>query len=151
MMIKVTYVISGGDYRREYDTPQAAIAAMEAMYNEKKQEYGHCFLNCIGVKDFYPEASLVCYDGNYKDYHSYELKAVMEPVDDEGFFVITRIHRDDLEAAGFDASDVDDDTMKELAGKMRSDYLTQLFWEHLPMLAEDLGIPKKDESEEDNE
>ena len=57
-------------------------------------------------------------------------------------FVITSVSREDLESAGFDASDVDDDTMTELAEEMADDYLEQLFWTSLKILAENLGIPK---------
>lgn len=59
------------------------------------------------------------------------------------FFKITSVSRDDLEEAGFDATNVSDGTMERLARKMCDDYLTQLYWEHLPIIAEFLGIPKK--------
>ncbi len=65
------------------------------------------------------------------------------------FFEITSISRDDLDAAGFDVSDVDDDTMAELASKMADDYLEQMYWDSMKILAESLGIPKK--HERDNE
>ena len=59
------------------------------------------------------------------------------------YFTITSVHRDDLEEAGFDASCISDETMETLASKMCDDYVTQLFWEHLPVFAEALGIPRK--------
>lgn len=62
------------------------------------------------------------------------------------YFVIARIHRDDLDAAGFDSSNVSDEQMEKIARKMGDDYVTQLFWEHLSFFAEYLGIPKKNES-----
>lgn len=61
----------------------------------------------------------------------------------DGYFVITRIHRDDLEAAGFDTTNVSDETMEELARKMCNDYLEQLYWYSMETLAELMGIPKK--------
>lgn len=69
---------------------------------------------------------------------------------DEGYFKITSIHRDDLEAAGFDSSQVDDTTMKRLASKMADDYLEQLFWVQLPIIAENLDIPRKDSAEKND-
>lgn len=59
------------------------------------------------------------------------------------YFEITSISRADLEAAGFDASKVDDDTMERLASKMEDDYLEQLYWTSLKIIAEYLKIPKK--------
>ena len=58
------------------------------------------------------------------------------------YFKITSIHRADLDSIGFDISNVDDDTMIELADKMKEAYLEQGFWIDLPILAEQLGIPK---------
>ena len=124
---------------------------MDAMYEQKQEEFEHCNLHRRSTNEFAPEASLVCYTGNLRDYHAYDLKTVMEKTDDDEYFVITRVHRDDLDAAGFDASQVDDATMERLADKMGDDYLEQLFWVHLPILAEYLEIPRKDEEEEDEE
>jgi len=58
------------------------------------------------------------------------------------WFKITCVHRDDLIQAGFDGNAVDDATMERLASKMCDDYVTQLFWEHIGVIAEYLGIPK---------
>jgi hypothetical protein len=65
------------------------------------------------------------------------------PITQEKLFNITSIHRDDLEHAGFDASQVDDAIMEHLAYKMADDYCEQLFWEHLPIIAEIVGIPRR--------
>mgnify|MGYP006916031960 FL=1 len=61
------------------------------------------------------------------------------------WFKITSVHRDDLIQAGFDGNAVDDATMERLASKMCDDYVTQLFWEHIGVIAEYLGIPKLSE------
>ncbi|MBR4898446.1 MAG: hypothetical protein IKZ48_06650 [Prevotella sp.] len=61
------------------------------------------------------------------------------------WFKITNVHRDDLIQAGFDGNAVDDATMERLASKMCDDYVTQLFWEHIGVIAEYLGIPKLSE------
>jgi hypothetical protein len=58
-------------------------------------------------------------------------------------FLITSVCRADLENIGFDASGVDDATMRELAGKLADDYCEQLFWGSLEILAEHLKIPKR--------
>lgn len=95
------------------------------------------------------------YGENNDEYldHLEEYEAMLEkkynlPEQSDGFFVISRIHRDDLEAAGFDASNVDDATMERMADKMGDDYVSQLFWEHLPVFAEDFGVPRKEGTEE---
>ena len=67
------------------------------------------------------------------------------PITENSFFKITSVHRDDLEHAGFDALQVDDHTMQRLASKMADDYCDQLFWDHLPIIAEIVGIPRKEE------
>lgn len=91
-----------------------------------------------------------CYLDRLEEYEAMLVKEHDLPEDDDkGYFIITRVHRDDLEAAGFDASNVDDATMERLADKMGEDYVTQLFWEHLPIMAEDLGIPQKEGGDED--
>ena len=64
-------------------------------------------------------------------------------------FKITSVSREDLEAAGFDASDVDDYTMERLADKMGDAYVSNGFWIDLPIIAEYLEIPKKGETEEE--
>jgi hypothetical protein len=58
-------------------------------------------------------------------------------------FPITSVCRADLEQAGFDAKDVDDDTMSDLASKMSDAYCDIGFWEDLQILAEDLKIKKR--------
>lgn len=63
----------------------------------------------------------------------------------DGYFVITRLHRLDLEDAGFDTTNVTDDMMEQLAELMNDDYLSHLFWEHLPVFAESLGIPEREQ------
>ena len=65
------------------------------------------------------------------------------------FFEITSVSREDLDAAGFDTTNVDDDTMTELASKMADDYLEQLYWSSLKIIAECLNIPKKVEPNAD--
>ena len=57
-------------------------------------------------------------------------------------FPITSVCRADLESIGFDASAVDDATMKELAEKLADDYCEQLFWGSLEIIADYLEIPK---------
>ena len=63
----------------------------------------------------------------------------------EGFSV-TRIFRADLEKAGFDASKVDDATMRELAFQMATDYCNRLFWSSLPKIADHLKIPRANQA-----
>ena len=63
-------------------------------------------------------------------------------------FVITSVSRSDLEGIGFDTSKVSDAQMERLAEKMAEDYVNQMFWISLEILAEDLGFPKTAESGE---
>jgi len=68
--------------------------------------------------------------------------------DKKGFFEISSLHRDDLESIGYDTSCVGDATMERLASKLGDDYCEQLFWSSLPMLADYLEIPSREEIEE---
>ena len=59
-------------------------------------------------------------------------------------FEITSVTREDLESRGFDNTNITDTQMEELARKMCDDYLEQMFWISLDIIAEDImGIPKK--------
>ena len=66
-------------------------------------------------------------------------------------FEITSVSREDLDLAGFDTSDVDDSTMERLADKMGDAYVSNGFWIDLPIIAEYLEIPKKCETEEEED
>jgi hypothetical protein len=59
----------------------------------------------------------------------------------EGYFPITSIHRMDLEQVGFDAAQVDDQTMMQIADKMAQAYLNNGFWTDLDIIAEGLERP----------
>lgn len=73
---------------------------------------------------------------------------VREPSDD-GYFVITRLHRDDIIALirngklkGITEADVEkftDDEMKWIANKMESDFLNQMYWESLEYFAQEIA------------
>ena len=59
-------------------------------------------------------------------------------------FEITSVTREDLESRGFDTTNITDAQMEELAQRMCNDYLEQMFWISLDIIAEDIiGIPKK--------
>jgi len=67
--------------------------------------------------------------------------------EEEGYFEISRLHREDLEWIGYDTSRVDDSVMKKLASKLGDDYCEQLFWGSLPIIADHLGIPMRNDDE----
>ncbi len=61
-----------------------------------------------------------------------------------GFFPITSVHRADLEGLGYNVSKVDDGTMTRLASKMADVYCENVFWIDLPIIADHLGIAKRE-------
>lgn len=71
-----------------------------------------------------------------------ELDAALK--EEESSFLITSVSRDDLEEAGFDPSGITDEQMEWLAGKMADDYIAQLFWEQIDILAEQIASCKTD-------
>ena len=59
-------------------------------------------------------------------------------------FNITSVTREDLEMRGFDTTNITDAQMERLAQKMCDDYLEQMFWISLDIIAEDImGFKKK--------
>ena len=59
-------------------------------------------------------------------------------------FKITSVTREDLEMRGFDTTNITDEQMERLAQKMCDDYLEQMFWVSLDLIAEDImGFKKK--------
>jgi hypothetical protein len=62
---------------------------------------------------------------------------------DKGYFPITSVHKEDLAEAGFNTDNVDDATMERLASKLADAYCESSFWIDLPIIAENLEIPKK--------
>ena len=59
-------------------------------------------------------------------------------------FKITSVTREDLEMRGFDTTNITDAQMQRLAQKMCDDYLEQMFWISLDIIAEDImGFKKK--------
>ena len=59
-------------------------------------------------------------------------------------FNITSVSRQDLEYRGFDTTNITDAQMEELAQRMCNDYLEQMFWISLDIIAEDImGFKKK--------
>jgi len=61
---------------------------------------------------------------------------------ENGFFEITSVHRDDskhaLNLSGEEVLKTTDDMMKEIAGKMADDYCDKLFHAHLPSITKGL-------------
>ena len=59
---------------------------------------------------------------------------------EDGFFPITSVHRLDIKEAlhltDEKVAKFTDDMMLEIARKMADDYCEQLFWDHLPIIAE---------------
>lgn len=59
-------------------------------------------------------------------------------------FKITSVTREDLEMRGFDTTNITDEQMERLAQKMCDDYLEQMFWISLDIIAEDtMGFKKR--------
>ena len=59
-------------------------------------------------------------------------------------FNITSVSRQDLEYRGFDTTNITDAQMEKQAQKMCDDYLEQMFWISLDIIAEDImGFKKK--------
>lgn len=60
----------------------------------------------------------------------------------EGFFPITSVSRENLQAYGFETRSITDEQMRDLAKKMANDYYEQLFWSSMEIIAEILEFPQ---------
>ncbi len=67
------------------------------------------------------------------------------------FFEIASVSREDLEAKGYDTSNVTDAQMRQVARRLGDAYVENGFWIDLEIIADHLEIPKKidDDEEED--
>ena len=77
-------------------------------------------------------------------------EAVYRDAQQHGFhggFPITSVAREDLETQGFDASNVTDGQMAEIADHMADAYCVDAFLVELEVIAEDMGIPLKEDDE----
>ena len=72
----------------------------------------------------------------------------MAKEEQQEYFPITSVSRADLAGLGFDASQVSDEKMQRLASKMADDYLEQLYWSSLIIIAEYLEIPRDPRKQE---
>ena len=66
--------------------------------------------------------------------------------DNKDYYPISSLHLDDLEHLGFDVSKIAENDMITLANKLSNDYCEQLFWGSLEILAETIGIPRKNKA-----
>lgn len=66
-----------------------------------------------------------------------ELETVLSSLQREvNYFSITKIHKDDLKNRGFDTNLVTPEVLEGLANKLENDYLEQLYWTSLEIIAE---------------
>ncbi len=64
----------------------------------------------------------------------------------DGFFLVSTVHREDLEEIGFDTSNIDDEVMGRLAKGMSELYVESgAFEQHLEAMAKLLGKKMKKE------
>jgi len=91
----------------------------------------------------------LCVDEDIKTCPIHNVKMSLEL--DKDYFKITSMHRDDLEGQGYDVSNIDDDTMAELADRMADAYTENTYWIDLDCIADDMDIPKKGQKDESDE
>lgn len=122
-----------------YDDITQAIQRLNDCFEERCEYYGVKELNDECKKDylnFHIESDFADFT---LDCHIVEQDLITED------FPITTVCRDDLESIGFDTTNVDDSTMEQLASKMSNAYCDSGFWIDLPICAEALDIPRKEE------
>lgn len=66
-----------------------------------------------------------------------------------GYFPVLTLHADDLKCEGYDATKIDDDTMKEMAQKIGEGMTDPGFWISLGTVCDEMKIPKL-ENNDDN-
>ena len=63
-------------------------------------------------------------------------------------YPISFLHINDLEEEDFDTKKISDNDMKSLAEKMNNDYCNWMFWDSLTAIANESGLPKREETTE---
>lgn len=61
---------------------------------------------------------------------------------EEGSFILTSVHRDDLKERGYKTSQLSDDDMKDLVSNMADAYMETSFWQQLDEVSDMMNIPK---------
>ena len=72
--------------------------------------------------------------------------SIVEPID--GYYPITTVHRSDVLGTldGVAIGELDNDFMLELAERMETDYLNQLYWSSLEIIAKELLSQRREEN-----
>lgn len=63
----------------------------------------------------------------------------------DGFFTVTSVHRNDLKSCGFNVDNVSDEDMCTLARRMEKAFLENEYWDDLEIVADAMGIPRDEE------
>lgn len=75
--------------------------------------------------------------------------AKQEVESESGFFIVSRLHRDDFEAQGYDASGLTDDQMRHIASKMGDSFCAiGGFWDNVDYFGDDYKLPKIEPKDE---
>lgn len=127
-------------------TEAASDLAHQAMLDEVNNPmYDDFILDEDELYDFDEEGNGT-YKEKYQDifnrHYGYFFEVLTNKMDTT-YFPITSTCREDLEGIGFDTSQIDNATMEQLAFKLGNDYVEQLYWIALPIIAEHLEIPLK--------
>lgn len=67
------------------------------------------------------------------------------------YYPVVCLSKDDLEAKGFNTTDVTDNQMEYMAKKIGDNMVEQLFWETLVCWAEYMDIPRNEIEENDDD
>lgn len=75
--------------------------------------------------------------------NSEEANFLSQLTEELSFFQIAALSREDLQRQGFDITNVDDDTMRQLSADLCDNYCEQLFWDSMEIIADQrLDIPR---------
>ena len=66
----------------------------------------------------------------------------------DGGYPISSLYIADLKQAGFDTEKVSASDLLTLADRLKNYYLEWMYWESLEMIADGIGIPRQEETEE---
>lgn len=103
-------------------------------------------LYCIVDND---PAQQLCLDIKEEDFHrelrqQYQYNTSKSSIIESETFTISELSRETLKDLGYDAANVPNEIMKELASRLNDDYFDQMFRSSLDAIAEYLNIPKKE-------
>ena len=72
-----------------------------------------------------------------------------DPKENDGYFKVIRLHRDDIASRGYDPSGISDKEMENIADRMGDVIVENYYWDILDSICDSDGYPRIEKEDED--